>query len=403
MSDDVEERLRGSRRGHVLQEFFDNSAHFPLANIFLELLVEGPADYIGEPDLYILLAATLAQAWFLGSWAHAGTPRPLAGNLIGPALYTALEAPISAGFFTAPHHLAYWGFALAIGALQQGRLTLPPSLHPPLLLLEHLLRTAILLVMYVILEYLLTGSYTLTSFFAEPSHIFVAIVVPALGLAIGFAHLNSERHQQAVQALAGQLNTYSEWLLGRDLLTRAVARPDELRLQRRERAVLFLDIRGFTAWSEQRRPEQVVAMLTEFFERCEQVWGPTHPIKAKQTADELMLVYPDADTALATARALLAESGPLLRRYELGAGIGVHLGPLMEGLVGSGSLRNYDVIGDTANTAKRLCSAAKEGWILISEPLLEALSDRPRTRGATLRAKGKAEPVRVFLVGSGEG
>ena len=398
MSQGIEQRLRGTRRGHVVQELFANSAHFPLANIFLELLVEGPSRYLLELDLYIILAACLIQAWFLGSWSHAGRPRPLIGNLIGPAIYTLVEAPISEGFFTAPHHLAYWGFAITIGLLQQGRVSLPPTIHGPLLLAEHLVRTAILLVMYVILELLLTNEYDATTFFDDPSHIFVAVVVPALGVVIGFASLNAERYLTVLRATAGELNKYSEWLLGRDLLSRAVDRPEELSLQRRERSVLFMDIRGFTAWSERRGPEEVVEMVNAFYEGCERVWGPTQPVKVKHTADELMLVYADAAEALAAGRALLAETAPLLAEHQLAAGVGIHSGPLVEGLIGSGSLKNFDVLGDTANTAKRLCSAAKGGWILLSDPLLQSLDSKPATRPCTLKAKGKEERLKIHLL-----
>ncbi len=398
MAGGVEQRLKGSRRGHVVQEFFANSAHFPLANIFLEMLTAGPLYYLGEVDLYLILFAAAVQAVVMGGWAYQGTPRPLVGNLIGPLLYTLVELPIDADFFSSPNHLAYWGFALSVGLLQQARLHTGGRVADLLLLAEHLTRTTILLVMYVILE-AVTGNYTTaTAFFAEPSHLFVAIVVPLLGVVIGFASLASERHLTTLRATAAELRKYSEWLLGRELLSEAVERPEALSLQRRERGVLFMDIRGFTQWSEAHPPEAVVAMVNAYYEGCERVWSGTNPVKVKHTADELMLVYAGAEEAVRVAGALRAELSPLLREYGLGAGIGVHVGPLVEGLIGSGGLMNYDVLGDTANTAKRLCSAAPADRILLSEPAWAHLPAERLSAPSSLKVKGKGEPLPVRLL-----
>lgn len=83
---DLKARLGGTLRGSVLQELFTNSAHFPLANIVFELLREGWRDYLKEPDLYSIVVGAVVQAWFLGRHRFKGRPRPLVGNLIGPAV-----------------------------------------------------------------------------------------------------------------------------------------------------------------------------------------------------------------------------------------------------------------------------------------------------------------------------
>ena len=101
---------------------FGNSIHFPLVNIVLELLLQGSRDYLLDLDPYLLVAAALLQAWVASGWKHAGRPRPLIGNLIGPIFYTLVEVLHSGSvFFSAPNHLAYWVFALSIGLLQAGQ------------------------------------------------------------------------------------------------------------------------------------------------------------------------------------------------------------------------------------------------------------------------------------------
>ena len=113
---DLTARIGGTLTGRIVQEFFSNSAHFPIANILLEMLRAGVGEYLLEPDFYAIVAAAVVQAIVLGRSYHLRRPMPFLGNLVGPTLYTAIEVGAEgAVFFAGPHHLAYWGFALTIG------------------------------------------------------------------------------------------------------------------------------------------------------------------------------------------------------------------------------------------------------------------------------------------------
>ncbi len=396
---DIESVLKGTRRGHVIQEWLTNSVHFPLANIILELLLESPSSYLLESDLYVLLAASLIQAHFLGSWRYQGSPRPFLGNLIAPTLYTATELIFhGSAFFSSPNHLAYWGFSLAIGSVQQVQSVVSERLANLLILMEHLIRTCILLAMYWIFETLTHPQYTsLTGFLADDSHVFVITVVPLLGLIIGFAHLTAGHYLIALQKTAVQLRKYSEWLLGRELLARAISDINALSIQRQQRSVLFMDIRGFTHWAESRTPEQVITMLNAYFETAEEVWEGSVAIKVKYTGDEVMAVFPSALSAVQVALELREKVNALLQRYGLAAGIGVHQGEVVEGLIGSTDVKAYDVIGDTVNTGKRISDQSASGELLISHEVYAALDKavmvlEPRS----VHVKGKSEPLQVY-------
>ncbi|MBU2512745.1 adenylate/guanylate cyclase domain-containing protein [bacterium] len=398
---EIEQRLKGTRKRAVFQELFMNSIHFPLANVFLELLIEGPRNYIREPDFYTIMVACLVQAYFLGTWQYQGKSRRFLGNLIAPAIYTVIEGLIEgARFFTAPHHLAYWGFALSIGLLQEINKKPSSYLSDVLTVLEHLIRTSILLVMYAIFEGMTESKYnSIGSFLSNDSHVFVAIVIPLLGLVVGFTNVIANRYLSMLQETAAQLKKYSEWLLGRDLLSAAITDANTLSLQRRERTVLFMDIRGFTSWSENKSPEVVVEMLNSYFEKAEQIWKASDVIKTKHTADEIMAVFPSEYGAIKAVVQLNQEISVFLKRFDLSAGIGIHQGYLVEGLIGSEDVKMYDVIGDTVNTAKRICDQAGGGEILISQEVYAKLetvvtAHEPRF----LKAKGKSEPLKVFPV-----
>jgi class 3 adenylate cyclase len=393
-------RLRGTRGSQIAEEFFGNSAHFPVANIFLEMLLASPWMYLLDLDFYFLVLGSLAQAYWAGSWQYAGKPKPLLGNLIGPLVYTCGEVALDGlAFFHSPHHWAYWGFALAIGILQTLRLYLPEKAGGFIIILENLARTGISLAMYAIFEVLSRPSYTWQSFFDDESHVFILLVLGFLGILLGVANRNSAAYLALLRSTSEQLRKYSEWLLGRKMLAQAVIDPAALSLSRQERAVLFMDIRGFTAWSEKQPPEQVVAMLNEYFALGETCWNDANPIKVKFTGDEIMLVLEQPASAVAIAQRLSREVARLLDRYGLKAGTGIHAGAVVEGLLGSGQVKAYDIIGDTVNTAKRLCDAAAGGEILLSRQAVDRLPAPPASSETRdIQAKGKAAPVRVLVL-----
>jgi class 3 adenylate cyclase len=393
----IETRLAGTPLTRFLRELFGNSLHFPITNILLEMLVAGWRNYLFSPDGYLILFAGLIQAFFLSRWT--GWKR-LPGNLIGPAVYTLTETALEGWqFFRSPNHLLYWGVALIFGLMQAPRLKLKGFFFAGTILVEEIARASILMLMYYIFE-LKTNpvqTITLAAFFSDASHQFVTLVVLLLGLNIGLASLTAEWYLSLVKETSARLKTYSEWLLGRDLLGQIIQDPTALQLRRLERTILFMDIRGFTRWSETRSPEEVVHMLNLYYETAEAGLNQQPVIKFKFSADEVMAIFPTVDDGLQAAFNLRAQINELLGSHELGAGIGLHCGPMVEGLLGSQEVKFYDVIGDTVNTAKRIESSAESGEVLVSEAVRIAL-------GATFRAgpkrqitvKGKEEPVSVY-------
>lgn len=406
--------LRGSLRGHIAHDFFTNSGHFPVALIFLEMLLKGMGHYLSEADFYILLTGAGLQAFYLGYCSYIGKAMPLVGNLIAPTFYSLGEVLIDTHahtlvqgiqiFFSAPHHLAYWGFALLIGSLQALKQQIV-VLNVPFTLLESLSRTLLLLLMYGIFEHLTQPQevYSLRSFLRDDSHVFISLVLLFSGVLLGFAHLSIANLLQLLRDTNAQLQTYSTWLLGAENLYAAVQNPSSLSLQRRERSVLFMDIRGFTAWSETQTPECVVAMLNEYFCCAEACWTTAairqQISKIKFTGDEVMLVFADAEHAVRTAQCLRNQISQLLKPYNLGAGIGLHSGALVEGLLGSQEVRGYDIIGDTVNTAKRICDHAKADEILVSRACYAQLATTVKIAEIrTIKLKGKLAALELLCV-----
>jgi len=397
----IEARLRGTRRAQVVGELLGNSAHFPIANLFYEAIREG-ADMLRTADAYTLLGACLVQARYLGGRQYDGRPQPLAGNLVGPAIYTLVEGVLEGpAFFTAPQHIAYWCFALAIGLLQHAQLKLSRGApEVAFSLAEGLVRAGILLAVYWMLEVAANpADARVSTFLTDSSHVFIVLALCALGLLVGLLQWHARRGLRLLRDTAADLHKFSEWAWGREVLERAIADGDRLALRRETRSVLFVDIRGFTAWSERNSPETVVEMLNHYYAALESALRDLRPVKSKYTADEAMVVFSGARAALDAAAAMRCAASGVLAEHGLAAGIGVHTGPTVEGLLGSPDVKLYDVIGDTVNVAKRLCDQAAGGEVLASIECVSAagLDAQARARRA-LSVKGKSAPLDVCVL-----
>jgi adenylate cyclase len=188
-------------------------------------------------------------------------------------------------------------------------------------------------------------------------------------------------------------------------------RPELARLggEEREVSVLFADLAGFTAFSERRRPDEVIGMLNAY-------WGAAVPVVAEReggvierfAGDAIMVVFnavgDQPDHPLRAARAAL-ELRDEAQRIAAGRDdwprfrIGVNSGPAVIGNVGARSQRSFTAIGDTTNLAARLQTAAEPGQVVLGQTTWETIRDRAEAEPlGPLRLKGKSEPVEAFTL-----
>lgn len=395
----LEERITGTFSVRFFTELFSNSAYFPISNILLELLIEKPAEYLMAPDLYVMIFSALIQSYYLVLWQSKSPSRKLIGNLIGPAIYTVAESLFEGlGFFYSANHLGYWVFASVIGLLQTLRLSMA-KLSSFFIIIENVVRTSILFFMYAIFETYTNSVQTISwsSFFMDKSHVFIGLAILLVGLSIGLANLTAEYYLKELQQTSKQLHVYSEWLLGPDLLAQVFLSPSSLHIARRERTVLFMDIRGFTAWSEKHTPEEVLALLDNYYHVAETVLSKYSPIKFKLSADEVMAIFSNADSATDAGIELRQKINLFLQKEGLGVGIGLECGLVVEGLLGGEGVKFYDAIGDTVNTAKRIESSAQKWEILVSENVKNRIINKEKfNRSRQIYVKGKEHPIIVF-------
>jgi class 3 adenylate cyclase/tetratricopeptide (TPR) repeat protein len=178
--------------------------------------------------------------------------------------------------------------------------------------------------------------------------------------------------------------------------------------ERRQVAVLFADLAGFTALSKEVDAEEVHALLGLFFDRVDRVVEEYGGHIDKHIGDCVMAVFGapvahgnDAERAVRAALAI-CDAMPELS-VEAGRTIHVHIGiaggQVVASGTGSASHREYTVTGETVNLASRLTDAAATGEILISDNLWDAVSNRfEATDAGTLAVKGLGEQIRVWQV-----
>ena len=181
---------------------------------------------------------------------------------------------------------------------------------------------------------------------------------------------------------------------------------------RKNIAVLFVDIRGFTSMSESLEPEQVVSILNEYFSVVYSsiiAWNGTLD---KFIGDAAMAVFNAPNdvedyvfNAVCAADDIQKNFEPLREKFmseygkEVHLGIGINSGTAIVGNIGCMGRFDYTAIGDTVNTASRLESKALPGQILISETVYAEVESRVSVdRVGALSLKGKAQTVETYQI-----
>ncbi len=404
MNQTLHEQIWGRPKLWFIREFVTNSAVFPLFDAIRSIATEGFYAYLTELPHYLLFLGAFLQAWIIGKRQHQlkGWERGIV-NLIAPVTYTILDILLESPheFFTQPYHWLFWIYSIGIAVFYSLENYLP-QLKEILILLHNIWLGALFAAQYILAEITVEVNMPLTQhefsryWSGSTGHQYIVFGALILGMLLGISEVQREGYIHSLQRIAQHLRRFSEWTTDSRLLTRSLENPDILKRQRVERTVLFMDIRGFTQWSESHSPEMVVAMLNAFYEEAEQIILKHNGYKPRFIGDEVMAWFVAPEQAIAAGVELMEKVTKLLRPFHLTIGIGIHRGLVVAGLLGSTQTQQYDLIGDTVNIASRLTAAAQPGTILISDSLKEWLPGELLPQ--YLRVKGKKRPLTVFTL-----
>ena len=179
-----------------------------------------------------------------------------------------------------------------------------------------------------------------------------------------------------------------------------------------EVTALFADIRGFTTMAESDSPQETVDMLNAFFTEMANcvfrhegnldkfigdcvmaVWGP--PSKHADDAGRALRAAIEMQEEITEMNRVRVENG----KQPIQVGIGVNTGQAVVGYMGSSERHEFTAIGDSVNTASRLCGLAKGGEVLCSEHTLRKAGRGFRVEPVSvLQVKGKERGVNTFRV-----
>ena len=154
---------------------------------------------------------------------------------------------------------------------------------------------------------------------------------------------------------------------------------DPLASHRREITVVFMDLRGFTAFAETAEPEELMTILREYHARMGELILASEGTLERFTGDGMMVFFNDpvvvsdaVERAVRMTLGMRAGVDELAARWrrrghELQIGIGIAQGYATIGAIGFEGRVDYGAIGTVTNLACRLCAEAPAGQILISQ------------------------------------
>jgi len=212
------------------------------------------------------------------------------------------------------------------------------------------------------------------------------------------------------ERLRGTLDRY----VSGDVAERILSEVDDLSLRGEIRQVtaLFLDVRGFTSLSELLTPQEMVALLNDYFqvmvEAVQRSGGTVNKFigdaalclwGAPRAAKNPELSAVRAALEIQTRARALSESRTARGLQTVDFGIGINCGEALAGNLGAAQRLEYTVIGDAINTAQRLESHAKAGEVLVSQSIYERVAGHiEATPREPVKLKGKQNAVPLWEV-----
>src|SRR6267378_115913 len=185
---------------------------------------------------------------------------------------------------------------------------------------------------------------------------------------------------------------------------------DVLKTHRREITVQFFDLRGFTAFTDNAEPEEVMELLRAYHGALGKIVLERQGTLERFAGDAVMVFYNDpvpierpAAHAVRAALAMMEAFEPIAKHwkkksgFDLGLGCGIAQGYATLGAIGFEGRWDYAAIGNVTNLAARLCAESKGGQILADRKTMAALESAFEFDPAgPFTLKGFAQPVPAF-------
>jgi adenylate cyclase len=248
-----------------------------------------------------------------------------------------------------------------------------------------------------------------------PQHFVKGFLLFAMGVVTGLVTRQIKKRTLKSFEMVEERNrisrTFGEYVSPVVMEKLMTLKPD-LRSERRNVCVMFLDIRNFTTFAEKRAPEDVVTYLESLFEFMIEIVNRHHGVVNKFLGDGFMAVFgaplsegSDCLNGVAAAKEILSRVREEVDRGNVlptRVGIGLHAGEAVTGSIGSSLRKEYAVIGDVVNLASRIESLNKEfgSQLLISDMVWQTIGHEIKEAipMGQVHVKGRQEAIQIYQI-----
>ncbi|MBT6530125.1 MAG: adenylate/guanylate cyclase domain-containing protein [Betaproteobacteria bacterium] len=173
----------------------------------------------------------------------------------------------------------------------------------------------------------------------------------------------------------------------------------EVASRRIKATILFSDVRGFTDYCEAETPENVVSFLNKSLGIVINAVHHHSGDVDKMIGDAVLAYFQGDDAEVRALRAAQEALRDIIQaEHPRGVGIGIYSGDVVVGTIGTTDRMDFTIIGDTVNVASRLCSAAKEGEIVIDLNSYHAAKTETSQLSEKVHVKGKNKEIEVVRI-----
>ncbi len=197
-----------------------------------------------------------------------------------------------------------------------------------------------------------------------------------------------------------------------DMIKSGSMRHNMLGGEYRTLTILFCDIRGFTAMSEEKKPSEVISIVNFYLNLQSQIILNNDGDIDKFIGDEIMASFSGDDATNNAVKSGLEIQALIkkenIKRAKRGetvceVGIGINRGEVIVGNIGSHEHMDFTAVGSVVNVASRLCSSAKPGKVIVDKSTYDRASCRYNTiLQAPFTIKGISYPIDTYSVSNGD-
>ncbi len=197
-----------------------------------------------------------------------------------------------------------------------------------------------------------------------------------------------------------------------DMIKSGSMRHNMLGGEYRTLTILFSDIRGFTAMSEEKKPSEVISIVNFYLNLQAQIIRDNDGDIDKYIGDEIMASFSGDDATNNAVKSGLKIQAMIkrenIKRAKRGetvceVGIGINRGEVIVGNIGSHEHMDFTAVGSAVNVASRLCSSAKPGKIIVDKSTYDRAGCRYHVKLQTPFAiKGISYPIDTYSVSNGD-